>query len=60
MRIAIDQRRLGSAHGVRAVSRGIEADFLDPVMHDPGVLPRAEVRLGYGGYVEALLPRMPA
>ena len=41
---AIDQCRLGPTHGMRAVRRRIEADFLDPLTHDPGVLPRAEVR----------------
>ena len=40
---AINQGRFGSPHGVRAVRRGIESDFLNPVMHDTRVLPRAEM-----------------
>ena len=39
----MDQRRLGSAHRVRPVRRGIETNLLDPAMHDPGVVPGAEV-----------------
>ena len=39
----IDHRRSGPMHRVRPIRRGIETDFLDPVMHDSGILPGAEV-----------------
>ena len=40
----IDQRRLGPPHAVGPVYRRIEADGGDPLMHDPGVLTRRDVR----------------
>lgn len=39
-RALVDQGRLGSAHRVRTIDRRVEADGGNPLMDDPGVLPR--------------------
>jgi hypothetical protein len=41
---AIDQRRLGPAHRVRAIRRGIKTNFLDLAVDDSRVLAGAQVR----------------
>ena len=40
LRAFIDQRGLSSPHRVRAIDRRIEADGGNPLMNDPGILPR--------------------
>jgi len=40
----VNQRRLGSAHRVRAVDRGIKANGGNPLMHDSSVLSRGHMR----------------
>ena len=38
LRPLVDQRCLGSPHGMRAIDCRIEPDGSDPLMHDPRVL----------------------
>ena len=42
-RSLVDQRHLGSAEAVGAVGRAAQADTLDPVTYQPGILSRADV-----------------
>jgi len=45
---AVDQRVLGAPHRVGSVVRRIEAQFLDPPVQDPRVLPGTKVRRPMG------------
>ena len=40
----VDQRRLGPSHAVRAIDRRIESDVGNPLMHDPSILARGDMR----------------
>ena len=40
----INQRCLGTPHRVRAVVGRIKPEFLNPVLEDPSVLPRSQMR----------------
>lgn len=44
LRPFVDQRHLGSAHGVSAVGAGVEAGCGNPLVDDPGVLPCRNMR----------------
>ena len=39
----IDQRRLGPTDGMGSVSGGIKTNFLDPGIHNPSILPDAQM-----------------
>jgi len=43
LRASIDQRRLGPTHRVRSVLRGVQAQLIDPVPEDSGVLASAQM-----------------
>jgi len=44
LRAAVNQRGFRPSHRVRAVIRGVKAEFFDPTFDDSGVLARSEVR----------------
>jgi hypothetical protein len=43
--LAVNLRRLGAAHRMRAVGTAVHPGALDPAMHDAGVLARRDMRL---------------
>ena len=43
---AVDQRRFGSAHGVRAIGLWVKADGIDPGFDEPRILPGRQVLAG--------------
>lgn len=44
LRASVDQRRLSSAHGMRAIGGGVEPYLVEPLMNDARVLPGGDVR----------------